>query len=130
VRVDGRPQEFRSGAWRLTVDGAWRTEGMAEATVRRMHAILHAALTQAVRWDLITSNAADRIEPPRPRKSRRKAPPDDVLVAILAATGDDMICYLRQFSKNVAVPRARSRRRVRVVIAGMTERLARWNGST
>jgi hypothetical protein len=75
--------------------GAWRADGMAEATVRRMHAILHAALTQAVRWDLITSNPADRIEPPRPRKSRRKAPPDDVLVAILAAAGDDMICYLR-----------------------------------
>jgi integrase len=75
--------------------GSWRAEGMAEATVRRMHAILHAALTQAVRWDLIASNPADRIEPPRPRKSRRKAPPDEVLVAILAAAGDDMICYLR-----------------------------------
>ena len=75
--------------------GVWRAEGIAEATVRRMHAILHAALIQAVRWDLITSNPADRIEPPRPRKSRRKAPPDEILVAILDAAGDDMICYLR-----------------------------------
>jgi integrase len=68
---------------------------MAESTVRRMHAILHAALTQAVRWDLIASNPADRIEAPKPRKARRQAPPDELLQAILAAAGDDMICYLR-----------------------------------
>jgi hypothetical protein len=74
---------------------SWRTAGMAEATVRRMHAILHAALTQAVRWDLIISNPADRIEAPKPAKSRRKAPPDELLQAILGAAGDDMICYLR-----------------------------------
>ena len=75
--------------------GLWRAGGMAESTVRRLHAILHSALTQAVRWDLIASNPADRIEPPKPGKSRRTAPADDVLVAILAAAGDDMICYLR-----------------------------------
>ena len=63
--------------------------------MRRMHAILHAALTRAVRRDLIVSNPADRIEPPKPGKSRRKAPPDEPLQAILAAAGDDMICYLR-----------------------------------
>ena len=75
--------------------GVWRTAGMAESTVRRMHAILHSALTQAVRWDLIVSNPADRIEAPKPRKARRQAPPDDVLVAIIAAAGPDMVCYLR-----------------------------------
>ena len=74
---------------------SWRAAGMAESTVRRMHAILHAALDQAVRWDLIVSNPADRVEPPKPGKSRRKAPPDELLQAILAAAGDDMICYLR-----------------------------------
>jgi integrase len=74
---------------------SWRAAGMAESTVRRMHAILHAALTQAVRWDLIVSNPADRVEPPKPGKSRRRAPPDELLQAILAAAGDDMICYLR-----------------------------------
>jgi integrase len=73
----------------------WRAAGMGEATVRRMHAILHSALTQAVRWDLIVSNPTDRIEPPRPRKARREAPADSVLVAIIAAAGDDMVCYLR-----------------------------------
>lgn len=75
--------------------GVWRTAGMGESTVRRMHAILHSALTQAVRWDLIVSNPADRIEAPKPRKARRQAPPDEVLVAIIAAAGPDMVCYLR-----------------------------------
>ena len=50
---------------------AW-PDGMAESTVRRMHAILHAALTQADRWDLIVADPVDRIEPPRPRKARRR----------------------------------------------------------
>jgi integrase len=74
---------------------AWRSDGMAESTVKRMHSILHAALKQAMRWDLITSNPADRIEPPRPARKRRQAPSDELLTAILAAAGDDMICYLR-----------------------------------
>jgi hypothetical protein len=60
---------------------------MAESTVRRMHAILHAALTQAARWDLIVSNPGDRIEAPKPRKARGEAPPDELLQAILAAAG-------------------------------------------
>lgn len=73
----------------------WRAEGMAEATVKRLHSILHAVLRQAMRWDLITSNPADRIEPPRPAKSRRGAPSDEVLAAMLAAADGDIACYLR-----------------------------------
>jgi integrase len=73
----------------------WRADGMAEATVRRLHSIVHAALHQAMRWDLITSNPADRIEPPKPARKRRSAPSDKLLSAILAAADADMICYLR-----------------------------------
>jgi integrase len=73
----------------------WRADGMAESTVRRLHSILHAALHQAMRWDLITSNPADRIEAPRPARKRRAAPSDKLLTAILAAADADMICYLR-----------------------------------
>jgi hypothetical protein len=71
---------------------SWRADAMAEATVRRMHGILHAALTQAVRWDLLVPNPADRIEPPKPRKARRQAPSDELLQAILAAAGDVHDC--------------------------------------
>jgi hypothetical protein len=48
----------------------WRQDGMAESPVRRMHNLLHSAVGQAVRWDLIPTNPADRIERPQPVKSK------------------------------------------------------------
>jgi hypothetical protein len=73
----------------------WRQDGMAESSARRMHNLLHSALGQAVRWDLIAINPADRIERPQPAKSKRKAPSDDVLRALLDAADEDYACYLR-----------------------------------
>jgi integrase len=73
----------------------WRNGGMAESSVRRMHNLLHSALGQAVRWDLVPTNPADRIERPQPAKSRRKAPPDSVLRELLDRAEDDYACYLR-----------------------------------
>jgi integrase len=73
----------------------WRNDDMAESSVRRMHNLLHSALGQAVRWDLIQANPADRIERPQPAKSRRKAPPDKLLRALLDAADTDYACYLR-----------------------------------
>jgi hypothetical protein len=45
---------------------SWRATGMSESTVRRMHAILHAALTQAVRWDLIVFTRAETPDGSKP----------------------------------------------------------------
>jgi integrase len=73
----------------------WREAGMAESSVRRYHNIVRSALEQAVRWDMITSNPAARLEPPRPGKRRRKAPADDVLRALLDEADRDYACYLR-----------------------------------
>jgi integrase len=73
----------------------WRQDGMAESSVRRLDNLLHSALGQAVRWDLIAINPADRIERPQPAKSKRKAPSDDVLRALLDAADEDYACYLR-----------------------------------
>jgi hypothetical protein len=47
-----------------------------------MHAILHSALTQAVRWDLIVSNPADRIEPPKPREVQVRLTPGLLLSCV------------------------------------------------
>jgi integrase len=55
----------------------------------------HSALGQAVRWDLIATDPADRIERPQAAKSKRKAPSDDVLRALLDAADKDYACYLR-----------------------------------
>ena len=38
---------------------------LSSATVRRIHATLHRALRDAVRWGLLTENPADRCDPPR-----------------------------------------------------------------
>jgi integrase len=73
----------------------WRDAGMAESSVRRYHNVIRSALEQAVRWDMLTSNPAARLEPPRPGKRRRKAPADDVLRKLLDEADDDYACYLR-----------------------------------
>ena len=40
-------------------------------TIKKMHGLLHAIFEKAVRWDLIPSNPADRVDPPRvPHKEK------------------------------------------------------------
>jgi integrase len=41
--------------------------GLAPASVRRVHATLHRALKDAVRWDMLTRNPADAADPPKVR---------------------------------------------------------------
>ncbi len=43
-----------------------REGGLAGATVRGFHNILHKALKLAVRWELIKTNPADAVDPPKP----------------------------------------------------------------
>jgi integrase len=73
----------------------WRNSGMSESSVRRMHNLFHSAVGQAIRWDLIPTNPADRIERPQPARSKRKAPPDEILRALIDAAAPDHACYLR-----------------------------------
>ena len=40
-------------------------EGLSPKSVRHIRATLRAALNQAIKWDLLTRNAATRVEPPR-----------------------------------------------------------------
>lgn len=52
----------------LLVDGRVDGKGgLRAATVRRVHATLHRALRDAVRWGLLGDNPADRADPPRLR---------------------------------------------------------------
>lgn len=39
--------------------------GLSAQTVLHHHRVLHKALAQAVRWNLLVANPADRVEPPR-----------------------------------------------------------------
>lgn len=44
-------------------------EGKSKRTVEYIHAVLHRALEQAVRWDVLSRNVADAVSPPRPKHS-------------------------------------------------------------
>ncbi len=58
------------------VQGLYRAkleEGLAERTVRYIHATLRKALSQAVKWQLVPRNVADAATAPRPRKREMMA---------------------------------------------------------
>ncbi len=46
--------------YRSTLD-----DGLSPRTVRYLHAVLHRALKQAVRWNLVVRNPAEAVDPPR-----------------------------------------------------------------
>ncbi len=46
--------------------------GLSKQTVRTLHRIIHGALTQAVKWQLLARNVADCVEPPKPQKYEAK----------------------------------------------------------
>jgi integrase len=47
--------------------------GLSPQTVLHFHRILHKALTQAVRWQLLARNPATAVEPPRPQREQMRA---------------------------------------------------------
>lgn len=65
---------------------------LGPSSIRYLHAVLHAALGQAVRWHLIARNPADAVAPPRPvdRQPMRYLEPDQVRQLLDAAEGDPL----------------------------------------
>ena len=45
--------------------------GLSKRTVEYLHTVLHAALKQAVRWELVPRNVTESVDPPRPDKKER-----------------------------------------------------------
>lgn len=68
--------------------------GLSPASVRRQHALVHAALERAVKWGLIPANPADRATPP-PLTYRAVTAPSvanvQSLMAGAEAEGDDVL---------------------------------------
>lgn len=63
--------------------------GLSPRTVRHMHVLLHAALQQAMRWDLVGRNVADLAKGPRPEtKEMAVLTPEQVERFLAAAQGD------------------------------------------
>jgi integrase len=59
--------------------------GLSGGTVLNLHLVLTQALSQAVRWSLITSNPAQGAQPPRPRRPERVVVDPALAARILVA---------------------------------------------
>ena len=65
------------------------SEGLSSTTLNHLHAMIHRALDQAVRWGVVARNVADLVDPPRPRRLEMKTlSPDQARTFLEAAAGD------------------------------------------
>jgi integrase len=63
--------------------------GLTPSTVHKMHAILHKALSQALKWHMVPRNATEAVKPPRPApKEMRPLTVDEARRLLDAAQGD------------------------------------------
>lgn len=70
------------------IDGVPSGRPLAPKTVRNTHLCLHAALEQAVRWNLVPRNVADAVPPPRaPRKDVAVLTPEEVRLLLESCRG-------------------------------------------
>lgn len=67
------------------------TAGLAPATIRHFHAVLHHALKDAVRLQLLEKNVADYVEKPRPARHTVKALSEEETRALLEASAEDRL---------------------------------------
>ena len=85
---------------KLASDGRVHGEGgLSPATVRRVHATLHRALRDAVRWNRLSVNPAAAADPPKASAERRKLPAwsAEQLFAFLESVKDDRLYGLWHF---------------------------------
>lgn len=60
--------------------------GLSAQTVLHHHRVLHEALEQAVKWQLLARNPADAVEPPRPRRQEMQVLDEAQAAMLLKAT--------------------------------------------
>jgi integrase len=65
--------------------------GMAPKTVQNVHAILHRALKDAMRWGHVARNVADAVEPPKGLPAERQVWTPEQLRAFLSHVCDDRL---------------------------------------
>jgi integrase len=81
--------EFYS--WSLTSGHRRKTGGLSPRTVRHIHRLLHAALKQAVKWQLRQTNPYDAVEAPKPVAKEMSAVDEDGSAWLIqAALGMDL----------------------------------------
>ncbi|MBX6770850.1 MAG: site-specific integrase [Chloroflexi bacterium] len=65
--------------------------GRSARTTQYVHAVLHRALDQAVRWGLIPRNVADLVDPPRPARTEMQPLTVEQVKRFLEAARDDRL---------------------------------------
>jgi len=65
--------------------------GLSLSTVHKMHAILHKALSQALKWNVVSRNVTEAVRPPRPApKEMRPLSPEEGRRLLRATRGDKL----------------------------------------
>src|SRR5215207_3762606 len=65
--------------------------GLSPSTVQKLHHVLHKALAQAVRWDMIARNPADAAKPPSPNAKQMRPLSADEARRLLDAAREDRL---------------------------------------
>lgn len=68
--------------------GRMKLDGRSPKTIRNHHAVISAALHQAVRWGWLRENVAERAKPPRISQTRVKAPTVEAVRQVIEAAED------------------------------------------
>ena len=97
VRLHLKPALGRVKLTKLTpahVQGLYRDKldsGLTPATVQKIHTVLHKALAQALKWNMIPHNVADAVKAPRPApEEMHPLSPDEARKLIEAVRGDTL----------------------------------------
>jgi integrase len=69
--------------------GSKLESGLSKRTVEYIHTVLHSALKQAVRWELVPRNVTEAVDPPRPERKERPTFNLDQARLFLEAARDD-----------------------------------------
>jgi integrase len=97
IRLHLKPALGRVKLSKLTpahLQGLYRDKpdsGLSPASVQKVHAVLHKALAQALRWGMVPRNPADAVKAPRPTpEEMRPLSPDEAHKLMDAAHGDKL----------------------------------------
>lgn len=63
-------------------------QGLSKRTVEYVHAVLHASLKQAVKWQVLERNPAEATEPPRPQRQEAESLSQEQVQPFLQAVKD------------------------------------------
>ncbi|MFC2043129.1 tyrosine-type recombinase/integrase [Chloroflexota bacterium] len=69
-------------------------EGLSKRSVQQMHAVIHKALNQAMKWGLVARNVSDLVEPPKPQKRMPITLNPDQVNELFTALEDDRLSPL------------------------------------